>query len=255
MLRMTMAGATGLTLSMAQPAAAQMGQWHTYQHEGACVAEYQLDKSTVSLTRKFGGVASLTYSFSEEELYQDENLKYEISIPQRPDHQISIESFPSEDYFEVRSDVAFTIEASVPLLDWIEASNPAYSVTYSGEKIETFRFSGITEARRLLATCTPTIREANRAPKPASNRANWFNINKLMPFLEGLSGSRWVAARLAVNTDGRVQGCTITASTGSPSADAAMCNELTSRAKLHPATDSNGGLVDANYDYRVTLQL
>lgn len=49
-----------------------------------------------------------------------------------------------------------------------------------------------------------------------------------------------VRFRLSVNAKGRVEGCAITASSGSPSLDAASCRIVTTRARFEPAVDSEG---------------
>jgi protein TonB len=46
--------------------------------------------------------------------------------------------------------------------------------------------------------------------------------------------------RLSVGPDGRVTGCTVTASSGSSALDSATCRLMKSRARFSPARDSNG---------------
>ncbi|MBV9929603.1 MAG: energy transducer TonB [Alphaproteobacteria bacterium] len=49
--------------------------------------------------------------------------------------------------------------------------------------------------------------------------------------------------RLAVGPDGRVTGCTVTASSGSAALDSATCRLMKSRARFAPARDSTGNAV------------
>jgi protein TonB len=46
--------------------------------------------------------------------------------------------------------------------------------------------------------------------------------------------------RLSIGTDGRVTGCTITSSSGSPALDDAVCRIMRSRARFTPARDDHG---------------
>jgi protein TonB len=64
-----------------------------------------------------------------------------------------------------------------------------------------------------------------------------------------------VATRLRIDSNGRVSGCTIVASSGSRSLDDATCKILTERARFSPARDAEGEAVPDTYDQRVTWQL
>jgi protein TonB len=46
--------------------------------------------------------------------------------------------------------------------------------------------------------------------------------------------------RLTVGTDGRVTGCDVTSSSGSPALDQATCRIMRSRARFTPARDDHG---------------
>lgn len=53
--------------------------------------------------------------------------------------------------------------------------------------------------------------------------------------------------RLTVGPDGRVTGCVILVSSGSPALDSTTCRVLRSRARFTPAVDSNGRPVEDLY--------
>ena len=71
---------------------------------------------------------------------------------------------------------------------------------------------------------------------------------------DGEAGS--VRAQLAIAADGRVAGCTIVASSGSPALDSATCRILKARARFTPARDSNGAAINDTYvTPKITWQL
>ncbi len=53
--------------------------------------------------------------------------------------------------------------------------------------------------------------------------------------------------RLTVGPDGRVTGCVVLVSSGSPALDATTCRVMRSRARFSPALDSNGRPVEDQY--------
>ncbi|MGL5839495.1 MAG: energy transducer TonB [Sphingorhabdus sp.] len=57
---------------------------------------------------------------------------------------------------------------------------------------------------------------------------------------------------LVIDTNGRAQNCTITASAGNESLDKATCNAFVKRARFTPATDINGQAVPGRYRGSVT---
>ncbi len=258
MARMTVL-AILVSLWLTAPAAAQASGWTSYQQDEACIAEYTFDNRTTRLTRRGNGSQELAYFFRREGFLETRDLKAEIKQRYYPEHSISVSSRTTEetDFFGTtyESEIAFRIEASEALLNWMEQDDPAYAVRHKGNVIAAFAFLGIGEGRRVLAGCVIAPRPANRAPMPQGARANWFEIDRLQPHLSGVSGAVRVAADLTVDTNGRVQSCSVTASTGSSAADQELCSQLTNRGRFRPATDSRGELASAIYEYRVTLQL
>jgi TonB family protein len=73
------------------------------------------------------------------------------------------------------------------------------------------------------------------------------------------SAARQVGVTLEVGADGRVTGCTITASSGNTSLDSTTCRLLRSRARFEPARAAGGavttGEVQAAIDWPSTLSL
>jgi len=64
-----------------------------------------------------------------------------------------------------------------------------------------------------------------------------------------------VAVRLEIDASGRVSGCTVTQSSGSPSLDTRTCEVLTERAHFIPARDSKGRGVADSYAQRITWRI
>jgi len=63
-----------------------------------------------------------------------------------------------------------------------------------------------------------------------------------------------VVMTLSVNATGRVTGCEIAASSGSPSIDKASCAELR-QVRFAPATDVNGNAIDGSVTMPMTWRL
>ena len=61
--------------------------------------------------------------------------------------------------------------------------------------------------------------------------------------------------RLDVGPDGRVSGCSVTASSGSSALDSATCRLLRSRARFTPATDSTGAKTSDSVSGRIRWQI
>jgi protein TonB len=61
--------------------------------------------------------------------------------------------------------------------------------------------------------------------------------------------------RLVIGSDGRVDACEITSSTGHTSLDTATCRLIERRARFDPATNSQGNRVVGTYSGSVTWQI
>ncbi len=64
-----------------------------------------------------------------------------------------------------------------------------------------------------------------------------------------------VAVSLSIGTNGRVSGCSVTASSGSKTLDSTTCRILTSRAKFTPARDSSGNPTSGTHAQRITWRI
>jgi protein TonB len=61
--------------------------------------------------------------------------------------------------------------------------------------------------------------------------------------------------RVVVGTDGRVDACEVTGSSGNAELDAAACRNIERRARFEPASDGNGQKVVGTYTSSVSWRI
>ncbi|GAA4764641.1 energy transducer TonB [Novosphingobium ginsenosidimutans] len=91
-------------------------------------------------------------------------------------------------------------------------------------------------------------------PKPATpkgNPANWATTNDYPTRALREEREGTTSFRVTVGPDGRVTGCSVTSSSGSPDLDDATCQNVTRRARFNPATDGEGQPTSGSYSNRV----
>jgi len=97
------------------------------------------------------------------------------------------------------------------------------------------------------ATALPAIGAAPvhmvRGPQERGTTQSYISPDDYPAAARGTRAHGVVGFTLTINTDGRVIGCTITRSSGSPVLDAATCRIIQRRARYTPAMDSNGNPV------------
>ena len=92
---------------------------------------------------------------------------------------------------------------------------------------------------------------APRAARSLGNPGSWATSNDY-PARDLREGNQGVAGfRLTIGSNGKVQECTITASSGFPGLDRATCDNLTRRARFEPATDGSGAKVAGTYSNNI----
>ena len=86
-----------------------------------------------------------------------------------------------------------------------------------------------------------------RAPRALGRPSAWATTNDYptRDLREGNSGV--TGFRLTIGSDGKVQSCAITASSGFPGLDRATCDNAVRRARFEPATDASGANVAGSY--------
>lgn len=64
-----------------------------------------------------------------------------------------------------------------------------------------------------------------------------------------------VGVRVTIDGEGRVSGCTVTSSSGSPDLDAAACDGMARYARFNPAQDSAGNPISDTYSTAIVYKL
>lgn len=97
----------------------------------------------------------------------------------------------------------------------------------------------------------PPPRIQPKAAVPRGNPANWATTNDYPTRALREEREGTTSFRVSVGPDGRVTGCQITSSSGSPDLDDATCSNVTRRARFNPATDGEGQPTNGSYSNRV----
>jgi TonB family protein len=92
-----------------------------------------------------------------------------------------------------------------------------------------------------------------RSPRPKMSPATWIDDYPAAALRAGEQGT--IAFRLDVDVDGRVTGCTVTASSGSAILDAATCRGMSLHGAFEPARDDDGHPTKGFYSGRVAWRL
>jgi len=97
----------------------------------------------------------------------------------------------------------------------------------------------------------PPPRVQPKQPTPKGNPANWATTNDYPTRALREEREGTTSFRVSVGPDGRVTGCSLTSSSGSPDLDDATCANVTRRARFNPATDGEGQPTTGSYSNRV----
>ena len=97
----------------------------------------------------------------------------------------------------------------------------------------------------------PPPRVQPKQPTPKGNPANWATTNDYPTRALREEREGTTTFRVSVGPDGRVTGCSVTSSSGSPDLDDATCANVTRRARFNPATDGDGQPTAGAYSNRV----
>ncbi len=91
--------------------------------------------------------------------------------------------------------------------------------------------------------------------KPRGNPGSWVTVNDYRSswINRGMTGT--ARFRLEIGTNGRVENCTITASSGYSELDKATCALVSQRAKFDPARDQAGANTTGSYTNSVRWEL
>ncbi len=144
----------------------------------------------------------------------------------------------------------------------------ALAIVNNGQMIEQISLSGTAAAFATIASCLDDLKtNGNRnassvasvttstSVSPKGDVSQWIRLDDYprTALRDGHEGT--VGFRLAVGSDGKVFGCTITKSSGHSDLDEATCAGMTKRAKFEAAKDSSGNKVAGSYQSRVSWKL
>jgi protein TonB len=101
----------------------------------------------------------------------------------------------------------------------------------------------------------PPPRFTPKAPQPKGNPGSWqspddYPSRALREEREGITG-----ISVTVTPEGRVSGCSVTRSSGSPDLDDAACRLVQRRGRFSPATDENGEPTTGTWNSSVRWQI
>lgn len=91
----------------------------------------------------------------------------------------------------------------------------------------------------------------SKAANAKGNVNSWFGTDSYPPSALRAEEQGAVAVVWTINTAGRVEGCTVTQSSGSSTLDNATCSNLTRRGRYTPATDAAGNPIASKGNARV----
>jgi len=105
-----------------------------------------------------------------------------------------------------------------------------------------------------IAMVPETANETTNA-RPANNPGTWIGSSdypheEIWNRIEGTT-----SFRLAIGTDGLVQSCMVTGSSGSSLLDETTCLKVRQRARFHPALNRNGKPIAGSWSSRVRWQM
>ena len=134
-----------------------------------------------------------------------------------------------------------------------EHSNPAPVDLGRGPSLPIDPFPMPTASPMPQPTPTATIEPlrppqfAPRAARPLGRPSGWATSNDY-PARDLREGNAGVTGfRLTIGSDGKVQSCSITMSSGFPGLDRATCDNVSRRARFEPASDGSGAKVSGSY--------
>ncbi len=101
----------------------------------------------------------------------------------------------------------------------------------------------------------PPPRIQPKGPSPKGNPGNWANSNDYPSRALREEQEGTTRFSVTIGPDGRVTGCSITGSSGSPELDSATCSLITRRARFNPATDGEGQPIASGWASRVKWEI
>lgn len=95
-------------------------------------------------------------------------------------------------------------------------------------------------------------RVAPKSARPKNAAAGWVSTDDYPSSALRRGEQGTVRFELAIGASGKVEGCRVTATSGSLALDAATCKYVSARARFEPATDGAGARTSGSYSSAVT---
>ena len=143
----------------------------------------------------------------------------------------------------------------------IHAPMPPLDVSRERPVFDTTPIADPAPARITKVNPTPTPGPAARpafdpvSARPRNDPANWVTEADYRSSWINREMAGTARFRLEIAASGKVEGCTITGSSGHPDLDKATCDLVMRRAKFDPAKDSAGARTDGSYASSVRWQI
>ncbi len=149
-----------------------------------------------------------------------------------------------------------TTTFTAPIPDTVLTPEPDFTVAVAPDKpsldvirVPTPKTDPIALPPRPTPTFTPTV------PIPRNGPQGWITTSDY-PGSELRRGNEGTARyRVVVNSEGRVDACEITASTGHPKLDSATCRHIERRARFDPAQNAEAKPIVGSYSGVVTWNI
>jgi protein TonB len=95
----------------------------------------------------------------------------------------------------------------------------------------------------------------SKAAGAKGNPAEWISTDDYPPSSLRAEEEGTTAIAWDINTQGRVENCRVTASSGSAALDRAACQAITRRGRYSPALDQGGNPMRSSSSRRVTWKM
>lgn len=102
-----------------------------------------------------------------------------------------------------------------------------------------------------VAAAIPNTPPQAAPAKPSNDPASWVLVADYPPEAIDKHQEGAVAFKLAIDAQGKVTTCAVTASSGAASLDAATCALVSARAQFVPARDNSGAAVSGKFSSRI----
>ncbi len=153
---------------------------------------------------------------------------------------------PPIDPPETKPDTPRVIDRPIDIRDPVDVGTaPQTGLTGAGDGLSGGEGVGTAVFPTPIPSPVPSF--AAVKAKPRGNPANWVTENDYPTSAIRAEQQGRTSFRLSLDAAGKVTGCTVTMSSGSPALDTATCDKLTRRAKFEAAIDSTGARTEGFY--------